>query len=219
MDQLHRLDPETWNRREHFAHYLHRVPCTYSVTVNIEVTKLRSSARALGRKTYPTQIYLLASAVNRFRELRMALDANGEPGCWDVVHPSYTVFNTDTETFSALWTRYSPDFATFHAAVVRDIERYRTATTLFPQSDMPPNTFDVSSLPWLEFSAFNLNIDGGSKHLLPIFTIGKYVEDDAGRTFMPLAVQLHHAAADGYHAARFVETVQAMADDGERWLA
>lgn len=218
MDQLHRLDPDSWNRQEHFAHYLHRVPCTYSVTVNIDVTTLRSRAREMGRKTYPTQIYLLASAVNRFRELRMGMDADDEPGCWDVVHPCYTVFNTEAETFSGIWTPYSPDFVTFHSDVVNDIERHRTATALFPQVDMPPNVFDVSSLPWLEFSAFNLNIDGGSRHLLPIFTIGKYVEDDAGAMLMPLAVQLHHAAADGYHAARFVEAVQAMADNSESWL-
>ncbi|WP_448006911.1 CatA-like O-acetyltransferase [Agromyces bauzanensis] len=50
-------------------------------------------------------------------------------------------------------------------------------------------------------------MDGGTRHLLPIFTIGRYVERD-GRTLMPLAVQIHHAAADGFHTARLVGDIR-----------
>ncbi|WP_354587311.1 CatA-like O-acetyltransferase [Janibacter sp. UYMM211] len=41
-----------------------------------------------------------------------------------------------------------------------------------------------------------LQVDGGTRHPLPTFTIGWHVERD-GRTYMPLAIQVHQAAADG----------------------
>lgn len=52
---------------------------------------------------------------------------------------------------------------------------------------MPENTFDVSMIPWFRFSAFNLNIHGGGKHLLPIFTMGK-THAAEGRTLLPLSI-------------------------------
>ena len=46
-----------------------------------------------------------------------------------------------------------------------------------------------------------------SKYLLPIFTMGKFVGRE-GRRLLPLAVQVHHAACDGYHVGKFVERLQ-----------
>lgn len=54
--QAQPVDLATWPRRAHFAHYRDRVPCTYSVTVELDVTEFRSALHAAGRKTYPAQI-------------------------------------------------------------------------------------------------------------------------------------------------------------------
>ena len=76
---------------------------------------------------------------------------------------------------------------------------------------MPENTFDVSMIPWFRFSAFNLNIHGGGKHLLPIFTMGK-THAAEGRTLLPLSIQVHHAVCDGFHLSRLVADIQALID-------
>ncbi|WP_438854370.1 CatA-like O-acetyltransferase [Agromyces sp. M3QZ16-3] len=123
------------------------------------------------------------------------------------MHRAFTVFNPARETFAAVWTPYDADFAAFHdraSAVVADAA---SADTMFPQGELPPDVFDVSSVPWTSFTGFTLQIDGGTRHLLPIFTIGRYVERD-GRTLMPLAVRVHHASADGFHTARLVEDIR-----------
>ena len=62
-------------------------------------------------------------------------------------------------------------------------------------------------VPWLSFTGFHLNRSGSGKYLLPIFTMGKFVERE-GRRLLPLAVQVHHAACDGYHVGKFVECLQ-----------
>ena len=47
----------------------------------------------------------------------------------------------------------------------------------------------------------------GWQHLLPIVTLGRYREAQ-GRTTMPLAIQIHHAAPDGFHTARLIQELQ-----------
>ncbi len=201
------LDLASWPRAEHFAHYLRVVPCTYSLTVELDVTATVTALQAAGRKTYPAQIWALATVVNRHPEFRMTLTADGGPAVWPVVHPAFTVFHPSTETFSSIWAPYDPDFGTFHDEAARLLAAHRDSVAMFPMGDEPPNSFDVSSVPWTSFTGFTLHIDGGSSHLAPIFTYGRQLERD-GRTWLPLAVQVHHAAADGFHTARLVEELR-----------
>lgn len=215
--ELRTIDLGAWNRAEHFQHYIDRVPCTYSFTVHIDITSLREALAAGRRKAYPAQLWLLAATVQRFREFRMGFDDAGALGVWDELHPAYTVFNQETETFSGIWTAYDADFRSFEDAVTRDIAEYSRATRFFPKEGRPANSFDVSSIPWLEFSAFTLDIPRAIRHLAPIFTLGRYVERD-GLTLLPLAIQVHHAVCDGFHAGRFVAALQDLATRHEEWL-
>ncbi|MBN7465109.1 chloramphenicol acetyltransferase CAT [Mycobacteroides abscessus subsp. massiliense] len=211
------LDLQQWPRREWFEHYLDRCPTYYSMTVDLDITNLRAAVDASGRKTYPTQIRALATVVNRHPEFRMALDDQGNPGVWDVVDPAFTVFNPDRETFAGISARYTPNFDAFHSEAAELLSEYRNASTLFPQgAPRPRNVFDISSIPWTRFTGFTLTIAPGWAHLAPIFTIGKFYEQE-GRTMMPLALQIHHAAADGYHSTRLVEELRQIIADPD-WV-
>lgn len=210
------IDIETWPRREHFEHFWQAVPCTYSVTVELDATAFADALARSARKTYLAQVWALATVVNRHDEFRMCLTAAGAPAVWDVVHPAITVFNPDRETFACVWARYDDSFDAFHHAGAILLAEHRHATTFFPRGALPPNTFDVSSVPWSSFTGFNLNIDGGHTHLAPILTLGRYVRRD-GRLMLPLAIQVHHAAADGYHVSRLVREVQELLAN-PRWL-
>ncbi|PJJ55644.1 type A chloramphenicol O-acetyltransferase [Compostimonas suwonensis] len=217
MDRTTPIDLDHWPRREHFEHYRSRVPCTYSLTVELDATTLSAALRRTGRKTYPAQIWAIASVVNDHDEFRMSVDEAGSPSVWSVVHPFFTVFNPERETFAAVWADYDRDFARFHDRAVELLTTHRAATTMFPQGEVPPNVFDVSSLPWASFTGFTLNIAHGTDHYLPIVTLGRYVERD-GRVMLPLAMQIHHASADGFHTARFVTELQGLMDSSGDWL-
>lgn len=216
MNALRPLDLESWPRATHFRHYTADVPCTYALTVELDATRLLEELRTTGRKTYPAQIWALAQVVNRREEFRMGLTSEGLPGVWDTMHPAFTVFNPERETFASVWTPFDPNFATFHERTVNLLRTHRSATEMFPQHDAPPNTFDVSSLPWTTFTAFSLQIENAWRHLPPIFTLGRHIER-AERVIQPLAIQVHHAAADGFHTARLVDDLQRLLDDPE-WL-
>ena len=85
-----------------------------------------------------------------------------------------------------------------------------------PQPDVPKNIYYASMLPWESFEGFNLNLQKGWGFLLPTFTFGKYTEHE-GRITLPLAIQVHHAACDGFHACRLAREVQALLDAPEAW--
>lgn len=209
MTNFNLIDFDNWNRKEHFNHYMNQVRCSYSVTVNIDVTQWRKVLKAAGLKDYPAQIYLLSSVVNEFPEFRMSLDGEGNLGYWDSVSPLYTALNKETETFSSIWTDYDSSFESFYQRCVDDTDTFCNGA-LFPKPDCPANVFTISSVPWLDFTALDINVFNNGTYLAPIFTIGKYIEVD-GKVMMPLAIQVHHAVCDGLHVGRFVERVREMA--------
>ena len=73
--------------------------------------------------------------------------------------------------------------------------------------NIPSNSFTVSMLPWITFEGFNLNLQKGYDYLIPIFTIGKYYQEEE-RIIVPIAIQVHHAVCDGFHVCRFINELQ-----------
>lgn len=137
MNVAHPIDLATWPRREHFEHYRKRVPCTYAITVDVDVTDMVAALRDSGRKTYIAQVWALASIVNRHAEFRMTITDDGEPAVWDVLHPAFTVFNPERETFACVWSAFDSDFARFHDAAAPLLEMHRSATSFFPKGICP----------------------------------------------------------------------------------
>lgn len=198
-----KIDRTTWDRKEYFQHYFSHVPCTYSITVKLDITVLKDRQQ----KLYPTMLYYLTTVVNRHPEFRTALNEQGELGIYRQMLPSYTVFHKDTETFSEIWTEYSDDYEAFCQAYEADIQRYGAQKGLIGKPDAPKNIFTVSMIPWTTFDGFNLNLQRGYDYLIPIFTMGKYYHEN-GRTLLPLAIQVHHAVCDGFHVCRFINELQ-----------
>ena len=204
---FHLIDLAGWERAEHFRHYRAAVPCGYSVTVSLTITRLLSGIREGGYRLYPTLIYLLAWLVNAHREFRLALSEEGEVGYFDEMVPSYTVFHPDSETFSNLWTPYSADFSAFCRAVQADMDQYGRDKAFFAKPGGPKNQFPISCAPWTAFTGFHIHLFSDADYLFPMFTIGRYGEEN-GEIRLPLAMQIHHAAADGFHTGRLLEELQ-----------
>lgn len=171
----------------------------------------------MNKKIYPVQIYMIASIVNQYKEFRMDINSYGELGYWDEVNPSYTVFNKDNETFSSIWTDYSRVFSQFYDSCIADMDNYSQSTFLKPKQNEPLNSFTISSLPWVNFTGFNVNVFNEGRYLPPIFTIGKFIETEDS-VLMPLSIQVHHAVCDGFHVGRFVQSLQDLSFNHKDWL-
>lgn len=204
------IDQQTWGRKQGYDHFLDYIPCTYSMTVNLEITKLLAMVKEYQLKFFTTILYGISSVVNCHSEFRMDLDEQGNLGFYSYSNPCYTVFHEKAESFTDVWTEYDSDFNIFIKNYNKDMMKYQND----PSNSKPlknNNIFNVSCIPWTSFTGFNLNLQKGYNYFLPIFTIGKY-HPEGNKTFLPFAMQVHHAVCDGFHVARFTNELQEWID-------
>lgn len=206
---FNKIDMGAWKRAKTFEHFTREVPCTYSMTVNIDAAKLLRAAKERGIGFFPAFLHCLARVVNAHEEFRMDFDAEGRAGYYDESHPCWAVFDHEDESFTTLWAEYSPDFAEFFARYDAAMRAFKDGRASGPPA--PRNVFNVSCIPWTSFTGFNLNLRGGYSYLPPVFTVGKYSQEGS-RAPLPLAIQAHHATCDGWHVSRFIRELQETAD-------
>jgi len=201
------IDTSSWKRKSYFDHYFNQIRCTYSITINIDITNVLSFKDRNKVKLYPLLIYVISKAVNKYEEFRTAINDRGEIGVWETLSPCYTVFHKDSESFSNIWTEWNDDLNLFLSNFEQDSKRFGQIDRIDAKPNTPANVFPISSLPWTTFTGFNLNIFADGTYLLPIFTYGKYFKD-GNRYLIPLSIQVHHAVCDGFHVSRLINEIQ-----------
>lgn len=199
------INTETRERGELFRFYIEKLRNVMSMTVDTDVTKLVSFVRAHGLKFYPAMMWAVSKAVNGRAEFRYGWK-DGDLVRWDYVSPYYADFHGEDERFVKLVTEYSGDLSEFHARFLADRERYKDLRA-FDLKEIPPNTFDVSCLPWVRYRSFDIHVFDEGRYLAPVVTWGRF-ETENGKTVMPLSVNIHHAVADGWHLSRLFADVQ-----------
>lgn len=110
----------SWARKEHFEVFQSFAQCTINQTVQLDITALLKHIKQVGWKFYPSIISLISTVVNRHSEFRMAMKDN-ELVIWNEVHPSYTLFHKETETFSSLWSHFDGNIHHFQNVYAEDV--------------------------------------------------------------------------------------------------
>jgi chloramphenicol O-acetyltransferase type A len=205
------VDLSRWARKEHFEVFQSFAQSTINQTVLVDITALLKHIKEVGWKFYPTIIFLLSKIVNSHAEFRMAIK-NDELVIWNEIHPSYTIFHNETETFSSLWSHYDGNIHHFQDVYSEDIARYGNNLSYWPKEESRENIFFVSAIPWVSFTSFNVNVANMQNFFAPMFTLGKYYQQD-GKILLPLAIQVHHSVCDGFHVARLFNELQEMSND------
>lgn len=214
---FHKIDMETWPRREHYQYYSEKIKTSYQLNVEIDVTRLVEGCRTRGLRFYPSMIYVIMRAVNSNEAMRMALDQEGSLGYYDVCHPSYTIFHEDDKTFSDIWTAYDPDFDRFYRAVISDMEQYKDVKGIKGKPDRPDAYTPVSCVPWIHFTGIGHDTPGPSLMYFPVITFGRY-DFDGEKYMLPFSLFVNHAVADGYHSSVFVQEIQRLCHTCETWM-
>lgn len=212
------IDMNTWPRREHFHYFAHMAPTGYSLTVEVDVTRLRAALKRRELKFYPAYLWLATHSLNAQEAFRLA-EKEGVLGVYDTLTPLYAVFHRDDKTFSMQWTAFDENFAAFYRGWVRDQERYGENHGFLARRDaLPPeNAYTVSCMPWVSFRHFAVHSYDSKAYYFPSVEAGRFEEWD-GRTILPLSITCHHAATDGWHVKGFLEQLQREADSFEERL-
>ena len=206
---MFRTVEKNWVRRAHFEYYINKIRCRYNVNYELDITRMLHLVKGAGIRFYPSMLYVVTCGINMNPEFRMSLDENGEPGFWDEINPSYTIFHDDDKTFSDIWTAFDPRFSVFYARALEDMNRYRDEKGVSVKPGRPENCCPMTSVPWLSFSAYSNDTYSESQMLFPIITFGRFFERE-GRVRLPFSVFVHHAAADGYHTCKLINDIQSL---------
>ena len=212
------IDMNTWPRREHFHYFAHMAPTGYSLTAEVDVTRLRAALKRRELRFYPAYLWLVTHSLNAQEAFRLA-EKEGVLGVYDTLTPLYAVFHRDDKTFSMQWTAFDEDFAAFYRGWIRDQERYGENHGFLARRDaLPPeNAYTVSCMPWVSFRHFAVHSYDSKAYYFPSVEAGRFEEWD-GRTILPLSITCHHAATDGWHVKGFLEPLQREADSFEERL-
>lgn len=180
-----------------------------SLTADVNVTNLRAYSKKNNLNFYPLMLWVVSKIINSHDEFKYSWDDAGNLIKWDFVSPSYTDFHADDENFVKMVTEYSDDLFEFCSRVDKDRQLHKNERAILV--NQPPNFFDVSCLPWIKYSHFDIHVFDEGKFLAPVVTWGKFEEKD-GKLIMPLTMNIHHAVADGFHLSRFFNEVQELVD-------
>ena len=198
-------------KKKSFELYSKDILCTYSMTINLDITDLKNKIEIKQLKFFPVILYGLSKFVNKYKEFRMDLNKDGELGYYDEINPIFTVFEEAQEQFYQVWTKYDDDFEVFYQNYLLDMKNYQQQEIKSSKLLLEKKVFNVSSVPWVSITGFNLNLAKGYDYYLPIFTIGKYFEQGE-KILLPLAIQVHHGVCDGFHLSRFINDLQEWLD-------
>ncbi|MBQ7082201.1 MAG: chloramphenicol acetyltransferase [Oscillospiraceae bacterium] len=212
------IDLHSWPRGEMFCYFAKMAPTGYSLTVRLDVTKMKAALDAAGYKFFPAYLWLVTRTLNRQTEFRIA-ERNGQVGCYDFLTPLYAAFHEDDHTFSLMWTEFQETFKDFYEDHLENGQKYGANHGVLSRKDRlpPPNAYTVSCLPWISFDHFATHSYEKKGYYFPTVEAGRFIEQN-GRLMMPLSITCHHAATDGYHVSRFLSELQEAADQMERYL-
>lgn len=209
------IDQDNWPRKECFEHFTKYAGCSYSVTVDVDITSFYKFIRKNNYRIYPSFTWAVSKCLNSQKEFRMGYDDKGNPGYYDYISPCYSVLNDQTKVMSDLCTDYKESFKEFYHNMTLSLDSYKKDTSY--TTEFCPNFFIISCLPWFTYSAFNVNNETSQPFLFPMVTWGKFYQKE-DKEYMPVTIQIHHAAADGYHCSLFYSELQKIMNNPEQYL-
>ncbi len=211
---FHPIDLNTWPRRAVFEHFMD-LDCSYSLTVPLSIGPLLRFLRERELRLYPALVWAVTAAVNRHKEFRMAYGPEGQVGYYGLVHPEYTVLDPVNHCMDSLNTAYDPCFPAFYRAMTADLDRFQREGTRTVSRE---NSILLSCVPWFSYTDVSFHPKSSLMFLRPMFVWGKYQPQGNGVT-LPFTLQVHHAAADGYHCHLLLEELEELLQTPEASFA
>ncbi|MGQ0760997.1 MAG: CatA-like O-acetyltransferase [Acidobacteriota bacterium] len=200
------LDLETWPRRDLFEFYRHFDKPYFNVCTRLDVTNLLSALRT--RKDVSVSLayhYFALRTANEIEPFRYRL-RDGKVIVHDVIHGGTTIL-LPNESFGLAYFHYDPDFATFYEAASRAVADALAKGGGLKLEETDDDRVHFTTIPWFSFTSFSHARNWKREESATKIAFGKFFED-AGRTWLPISVEVHHSLMDGLHVGRFLEQMQ-----------
>lgn len=173
-----------------------------SFTVNVDIGDFHEQCRSRKYRFFSSLCLAITKSSNEIPEFRHRI-VDKTLVEFERVYPAVTVLDQNNVLGFAKGI-YSGDFESDYRELVRAIDRAKDGLDQEENEEQPHQIF-VSNIPWVSFTSVTHPYFSKNRSI-PIFTVGKMIEADHGKS-IPIAVQSNHALADGFHIAKFYESL------------
>ena len=194
------IDVKTWKRRDHYELFRTYEQPFFSVTVDVDVTRVWKFCRKPAVPSFfLTTLFLMSRAVNGVEALQLRLRPRG---VWrhDAVAVGATVRRED-ETFGFARLEPADTLKGFVTAGKASVANAMRGGKLEPQTETDDVVYH-SVLPWFRFTSYTNALRRTDS--IPRIVFGRAVPEGR-RMLMPVAVEVHHALVDGLDVAKFFD--------------
>lgn len=203
------------HRRKHFEFFRQMNHPHFSVTANVDITRMAHELKAKDLPFMATVVWLVTRTANAIEQYRWRI--RGEKVVeHDVVHPSFAIDTEVSDVFSFCEVQYSEDYKAFLDVALATIETTRR-NPVFEDEPGRDDYLFLSSLPWVSFTAITHAMNYHPHDSVPRITWGRFFRQ-GNQVLMPLSVQAHHALVDGRQMGAFFEMFQEFCNHYGDWL-
>jgi len=200
----HKLDLDTWVRKEHFLFFKQFDEPYYGVTVTMDCTAAYMFAKEKKVSFFLYTMYLALTASQKIPEFTYRIEGD-EVYIHDQIDGGSTV-GRGNGTFGFGSFPYSPSFDEFIVMANKEVEEVQKTNDLV-RSDAT-NIIRFSSLPWIDFTSISHARIFGIEDSCPKISFGKITVHENGKRSMPVSIHVHHALVDGLHVGQFIDRFQ-----------
>lgn len=198
------IDPERWERREHYRMFSSQQFPYLGVTFRLDVTALHRYCRQHGVSFYYALCWLTVRAMEPIDNFHYRIRGDQILRV-DSLIPSFTDLHPGSELFHIVTLPMEPELNEFCR---RAAQKSAAQTTLLDETlEADDRLVYLSCLPWLDFTGV-LNNREGPDDGTPQVVWGKYRREPDGRLTLPYSIDANHRLMDGLHLGKFAENLQ-----------
>ena len=206
------IDPERWERREHYRMFSSQQFPYLGVTFRLDVTALHRYCKQHGVSFYYALCWLTVRAMEPIDHFHYRIRGDQILRV-DSLIPSFTDLHPGSELFHIVTLPMEPELDEFCR---RAAQKSAAQTTLLDETlEADDRLVYLSCLPWLDFTGV-LNNREGPDDGTPQVIWGKYRREPDGRLTLPYSIDANHRLMDGLHLGKFAQNLQTRLEDVEQ---
>jgi chloramphenicol O-acetyltransferase type A len=207
----HRIDTETWERRDNWRFMKEFANSWYSITSEVDCTEALSASKRTHTSFFIKYLYAILRAVNEIREFGYRPD--GEGVCWFDTLGATVPVAVEGGTFYTVLIPYIENYQDFYnkvkkiiADIPEDGDPYGVNRELIESGET--GVVNISATPKLYFTSMTYTFHKpGLGSDWPLINVGKAIRKE-GRWVMPIGIYVDHCFVDGANLGEFMDKVQ-----------
>jgi chloramphenicol O-acetyltransferase type A len=197
------IDINTWNRKQHYEHFVSLADPSFAITAPFNVTKAYKDSKDNNTSFFSRYLHDCMKAINEINNFKYRIE-DDKIVEFDVIHASATILRDDN-TFGFSFVHFDEDFHIFSNNLEKEKLRIKNSKDLFPPENSL-NCIHCSAMPWVNFIGHK-EPNSGLVDSVPKLSFGKATKIN-NELIMNVAIHVNHALVDGYHVGLFSEKFQ-----------